>query len=233
VTAHCHCDNGLSLTTVAKRDQEDKVMPQLASGDVLRYEIRYTQANQRFLNGVYFRYLDSFGVTDDYATYGNQMLAQFFLPAHIIDQLQSTISSTISIDSHRVQKVYPTRLAPVTSVLSIVGAVGSGPAPLNSSMTFTKRSINATRWGIGSWHQPGLNVANMQNSGNWLPTPADDLGGFLTAEFSGMHTPAGGNGSYQGIIWSPAQPTRKTDITSFDPQYTIRTMHRRTVRVGE
>lgn len=208
-------------------------MPQLAAGDILLYTIRYTQANQRFMNTQYIEYFDTDSATDDYITWANAFLADLVAPGKLVEQLQDIISSTISIDSHQVQKVYPLRLAPDVSTLSLVGAIGTGPAPLNSAATLTKASINATRWGIGSWHQPGGNVANMANSGNWNTTFVDNIATALNGTFVGLKAVTAMNGKYQGILWGPANPTRKTPILGFNPQYTIRTMHRRTVRVGE
>lgn len=208
-------------------------MPNLASGDVLRYEIRYTQQSQRYLNGIYLRYLDTDGVVDDYAFFANKLLDFLEGSGKILPSLQDVLSSTISIDSHQVQKVYPTRLAPITRDFGELGLVGTGPAPVNTALTLTKRSISATRWGIGSWHQPGLNVADMVNSGHWGASIQEALSVALANSFVGLRVPTGAVGSYQGIIWNHTAPTRKTDILSFFPRDTIRTMYRRTVRVGE
>jgi len=209
-------------------------MPQLVSGDILLYVIRYSQQSQRFMNTLALEYFDVDGVTDDYATFCNALLARYNGGGHIITGLTDMLSSTISIDEHSLQKIHSTRLAPIReSFTGNVGAIGTGPAPLNSAVTLTKRTINATRWGIGSWHQPGLNVADMNNSGNWKDATTDALADILNVEFLGAVTPAGMVGNVQPVLFNPAVPTRKTPIISFFPNTTIRTMHRRTVRVGE
>jgi len=208
-------------------------MPQLASGDVLLITLRYSQAGQKLMNTQMVEYLDADGATDDYSTFANQVITRITDSGHIVDYIQNITSSTFSVDSVTVQKIYPTRLAAVVSTVNLIGGVSGTPTPVNSAITITKRSINATRWGVGSWHQPGLLVTDMANSGSWSTTKPQDLAVKLNAEFVGPKTPTGAVGSYTGILWSRTSPTRKTPVTSFTEQLTIRTMHRRTVRVGE
>lgn len=208
-------------------------MPNLVSGDVLLATFRYSQQSQRFLNTIYFRYLDGLGGPDDYGAFANAMVADWGAPGKYIGEFPGLSSTTISLDEVWIQKVASTRLAPIKTTYNLLGLVATSPAPLNSAATLTKTSIFATRWGIGSWHQPGSVVANMANSGNWDTTHVDNIASALNTSFVGAQTPTGMSGTFQGILYNPKVPTRKTDILSFNPQYTIRTMHRRTVRVGE
>jgi len=207
-------------------------MPQLANNDILLYTVRYQQNSQTFLNTMVYRYLDNSGATDDYATLANQWLADQVAATGYIARILPNLNNTITIVDHRMQLIYPTRWAPIIGTVSSPGGDPLFGTPTNTAMTFTKRTLRATRWGVGSWHLPGLNVHNLASPGAWNVADADAIALDIAVPLVGSFTPTGSVGQITSVLWNVAVPTRITPISSLVPQYTPRTMRRRTVGLG-
>jgi hypothetical protein len=207
-------------------------MPQLANNNKLLYTVRYSQAGQIFMNTLVYDYLDSFGVTDDYATFAGAWLSDQEAAGGYIARILPNLNNTITIVDHRMQLIYPGRFAPSISTVNSPGGVGTFGTPTNVAMTFTKRTGMATRWGIGSWHLPGLNVVDLDSVGAWNAATVSAIGLDISVPLNGTHTPTGQNGNITAVLWSPDVPLRSTPITSFVGQLTPRVMRRRTVGLG-
>lgn len=207
-------------------------MPNLANNNKLLYTVRYSQAGQIFLNTLIYDYLDGFGVVDDYAVFSNAFLSDQEAAAGYIARILPNLNNSITIVDHRMQLVYPSRLAPIIHSVNSPGGVGTFGTPTNTAMTFTKRTLQATRWGVGSWHLPGLNVVDLDSVGAWNAATVTAIGLDISVPLRNPGTPTGMAGSISSVLWSPSVPLRSTPITSFVGQLQPRVMRRRTVGVG-
>jgi hypothetical protein len=207
-------------------------MPDLVQNDVLQYSIRYLQEGQTFLNTWTFRYNDDITGTDDYVAMCNQFMADLESPTAFLDVLRGQLHTSCTIYDHRMQLIYPSRLTAVVRSYDLPGTVTGAALPTNTAAVLTKRSINATRWGIGSWHQPGLPASALTSAGVMNAAYMTALDGNVSTSLFGNITPTGANGSLEAVIWGKAVPLRFSVITSVEPQPTPRVMRRRTVGVG-
>jgi hypothetical protein len=208
-------------------------MPQLSDNDIFLYTIKYQQQGQTFLNTMLLQYqVFDPSITADYETYGGNYLADREQVGDLILSLRAETVDELAYVDHRFQKIWPTRLAPVVNNLLVYGQKVGPAAPINVAAVFTKRSIVATRYGIGSWHQPGMAIADMQTSGTWKAAEVNPISLALESAFVGEKAVAGQVGTVQGGLWSKNVPARFTNLVSINPQLTIRTMRRRTVGLG-
>ena len=207
-------------------------MPNLPNNAVLLYTIRYSQAGQTFLNTAHFKYTDNITGVDDYATYANAILDRFELAANIIADLADLMHPSITIVDHRIQQVHPVRLAPIIHTLGVPGLATGTALPTNTAAVVTKRSEFATRWGIGSWHQPGLPSSALTSAGVMATTWLDDLELALAGPLTVAFVPTAMNGEVNGVLWNITTPLRFTDVNSIQAQSTPRVMRRRTVGLG-
>lgn len=208
-------------------------MPALRLNDIILFTERYQQQGQVLLNTCYFRYLDSFAGTDQSDPFLNGFLGMLAGGGGFIELQKAFLSVEITIVDIRAQVVYPDRYTPVIMGINLPGEQAGAAAPINSAMTVTKKSTFATRWGQGSWHQPGWPISAMQNSGVWKD---DDVNGFkdtMEQLFQIQWQPPTMNGKLEAIIWSRATPGRTATIVKTVGNKTIRTERRRTVGVGK
>jgi len=129
------------------------------------------------------------------------------------------------------QWLFPTRRARIVKVPAVpTGAIADAPLPPNVALTITKRSDVAGRHGVGSLHMPGTGIAGL-NGGEWIPVYLDSFGSLLTALHQSVNIEFGQN--LVPVIFNRTTPTDSVEITSANSNVTVRTMHRRTVGVGE
>jgi hypothetical protein len=207
-------------------------VPNLQNNDVLLYTIRYQQAGQIFMNTQVFAYTDSLLGNDDYAVLSNAWLAAKEGALDLIPSLLDIMHPSGSIVDHRMQLISPQRLAPIISTVGDPGTAIGDALPTNVAGVATKRTINATRWGIGSWHQPCLASSAITSAGVVANSYRVALETALQTNLQGSYQPGGSFGSIRAILWGRAVPLRFSQIESYVGQATPRVMRRRTVGVG-
>jgi len=207
-------------------------MPNLASGDVLLYTLRYEFFGSTYLNTFHLEYLDTLGAVDDETAFFGAYLTQAEAVNQLIDDLRDITSDSLNFVDHRLQKIRAARHAPLVSQLSLAGTIAGDAMPGNVAMVATKRSDLATRYGIGSWHQPGMPYASATTPADWDSAAMAGLSTALNNWFNLGRTPPGMVGVVWPTLWNATTPLRKTRITTITVQPTIRVMRRRTKGVG-
>lgn len=208
-------------------------MPIMNTGDILLFTMKWRMAGQTLLNTCHYRYDANVGPGDDFEDFAPAMTARLNAADNVIDSMLDVLSNDITLEEIRLQPVHPVRYAPYVLEVNKVGQVATPAVPVNCAAVFTKRSLLATRYGIGSWHQGGIPAA-VYNRATGLFTFADlnVIATQLGNAFEGNFIPDGMTGFVHGILWNYQTPLRITDIAEITPQLSARVMRRRTVGLG-
>lgn len=200
------------------------------------FQLSYFQRlyEQRVLNVLHFRIVEWTGPM----TYigGLKQIGEAFK-----DQIETTgIWSAVAVEQSediqyeflRVQRVHPTRDIYWQEELTVGGAVESTSETANVAMSVTKRSLVSGREGVGRIQIGGLPVAEMAD-GRWsedVLTAIEAATNFLQAETE-FATPGM---KVRFLVFGPGYDNDPDfDIVQQIPHSTVRTMHRRTVGLGE
>jgi len=207
-------------------------MPNLAFGDVLLYTMRYEFLGQTYLNTFHLEYHDNSGAVDDYTVFATAYLTQAEAVNQLVDDLRDATVDLLNFTDHRLQRIRSTRLAPIVSPLNLAGTVAGDALPGNAAMTLTKRGEVAARYGIGSWHQPGLPFASLDDPLTFGAATINTMNSALNNWFNIARTPPAMNGNVVPVLWNASAPLRKTRIFTIGAQPSVRVMRRRTKGVG-
>lgn len=139
-------------------------------------------------------------------------------------------------ESVRVQRVSGTRDVYFEDLIGVTGgqsSVPAGAAPPNSAMTLNKRTLRPDRHGHGDMHLFGFPAIKSAN-GLWDPTLVANMQSvfqtWLTTEIDGGSTAS----SYKWCIYDPTPTTGgPQDVVNVAASNKVKTMHRRTVGLGE
>lgn len=200
--------------------------------DVLEVSISMRQFEQRILSVFHYKITEAGAPVDGVALITafdaefNNAAAGKFLNAYA-----GCIHVSCSIQAVVYQWVSNTRRARVVKTPVITGGVLAGTAcPPNVAAAITKRSETATRHGVSTLHMPALLIENIDLGR--LTDPGKDLYDTLLPRLSGTIT-TGGGVVLSPVIFNRQNPVTSIVITAAQAQSTVRTMHRRTVGVGE
>jgi len=208
-------------------------VPNLISNDKLLFTMWSLQGDQQILNTHILNYVEGLAGPEDYQLYAAAYLADCVALGGLPDTLAPYLSDQYTIQRVSLQKVYPTRLAAIFDTAASGGQVSEVAAPVNSSLTVTKRTISATRYGIGSWHQAGVPISKIMAGGaTWVNTTVAGIELALDNWFLPSRVPTGKSGQVEAILWNRSTPLRITHVYGYEGQTSIRTMHRRTKGVG-
>jgi len=208
-------------------------MPQPIDGQsVILWSIEYLRASQRMLTTQLFTTTTSM-VIPDYQNDFTTFLATQAAAGGIVPLLQGLMSPDVTFVEMRCQPIWPARYQPIIRVFAggTVGTRAGTSLPPNTAATLSKKTIFATRWGIGSIHLPAGVVADTQVSGLWTNGMMTNLNG-LAAQWAVNWNSGNFTYNFKPILWSKAVPARMTPLTQVIPQSTIRTERRRTVGRG-
>lgn len=208
-------------------------MPNLVNNDKLLLTIYQSLGEQTLLNTHILQYTEGLAGPEDYQGYANAYLTDLTALGGFIDQIVPLMSNKWEVTKVALQKVYPTRLAAVQMGSGQIGDITANPLPSNTALVVTKKSMSATRWGIGSWHQGGLPISAMLDDAvTFNNTWTVGIRAALTTWFLPNRVPTGKSGRVEPILWDSNTPLRITPITSYVEQIEPRTMHRRTKGLG-
>jgi hypothetical protein len=208
-------------------------MPQYADGDIVLYTVKYTFVGQVMLNTMHFRYQSNITGNDNTSQFNNELLAKYSGPGGFLKTLTTLLGTDVMVDQHSFQVVYPNRYVADVELYGGPGMTPTPTCPCNTAMVFTKRSLFATRWGTGSWHQVGVPEAARISAGKWDPPDVLVFRDALALIMLGPQKGPTAQGSLIPVVWGRGVPGRSSEIVKVDGQETIRVMRRRTVGVGK
>lgn len=148
-----------------------------------------------------------------------------------LDTWRAVVCAQLSFDQVRVQRVHPTREVYMEQNIGVVGTHAGTCTTANVAMSVEKRSLRVGRKGIGRIQMAGV--------------PSEEIvdGRFDLAYVGAVHdvwnnlpdeiTNVLDGSKWRFVLWGGDSPTVDDwifDVNTFD---TVRTMHRRTLRVGE
>lgn len=208
-------------------------MPLIGNGDIVQITLYQTFCGQRLMN-VFHARVDGLAAPVDYNTWASAVaneLSLGFNTGHLWHQWAGMVSSDLKFESVRVQRVNPSREIYFQSIVNVNGSATTPVTTPNLALSVTKRTTYAGRRGVGRVQIGGVDPAQM-TSGEWAGT-------YITAAVSAMLwliTPYASTAGACNLVWvlfDKAGIPVYNDIINIVAQTTVRTMHRRTVRLGE
>lgn len=205
----------------------------LTAGDILQVSLRGTLFEQRMLTVLHYRVITG---SASGTVYGDVLSwAQYFGGLTGVGELLTVYLATCCpeylLEDVRVQRVAPDRSAYAVEAVNLFGSNANACRTANISASITKRGNGGGRWATGRVQMPGLPSDNVLD-GNITVGALIDYS-TLANSFSGNHTNAGITQSVQPVIFNPGRTPNYVEILNWLPQNTARTMHRRTLRLGE
>lgn len=205
----------------------------VTSNDVFQITLRMIYNEQVLLNVFHMRPTEI--TNNEYAAWctdlADELAAEFGGTGKFVPWLDNT-SANVLFDEWRVQRIHPVRDVYFQSAITLNGVLAAGPGETpNIALSVTKRTLTPGRTGVGrtqlaGW-EPGAIDAGVYSAGS------------LTAAFAAMDwqlldfvTQAGNGGTWGLYNPGSTETPPFSRITSVIPQDTVRTMHRRTVRLG-
>ena len=139
-------------------------------------------------------------------------------------------ANNFTLDRFVAQQIFPTRSVKVTRTVGLAGTVGSPCEIPNVSGVLTKRTVLAGRNQVGSIHMPAVATAEMDNG----VLEAAQLVRYanLSASLLTNVVHAAPDAEYDLVIHHPQFPGTFNKVNDILTQDTVRTMRRRTLRLG-
>lgn len=203
----------------------------VAAGDILEVSIASRLNGQRLLSVFHYVLstgggpIDGIAAIDSFDGLWNLAVAGEFMQSYADAMVRD-----VSIEQVVYQWIHTTRRARIVfSPANDTGEAAGTALPQNLSAALTKRSEVPGRLGNGTLHMPGLAVESVVSGELNLAGVA--VYNDLIANLPQVYTFDGN--SLTPVIYHRAAPALSPVITTADVQQTVRTMHRRTVGVGE
>lgn len=206
----------------------------IADSDVFRVSFFQTLNLQRLLTVLHFRF--STALITDYLDAMNNLataLANSFVGAGTFSGWGTLVTADLTFDFLRVQRVADSREVYIERLISTTGTLTAPSAPPNVALTLNKRTLKPGRHGRGDLHMGGCAQASL-SQGIWSPL----LVGNATSIWSGILTnpfvdSVTGNEIRFGVYDPELTMGGIQDIINVVGFNQVRTMHRRTVGLGE
>jgi hypothetical protein len=209
-------------------------MAGMAVNDIVAVSFRGTLFSQRILN--IFHYVVSVAGT---GTVVEQL--QAFANGFIVDALGcnfqtdflACLAPSYVLDEVRTQRVYPTRSIYTTATADVPGTYATDTEVANIAASILKRTETPGRMGIGRVQLAGIPTAVYENGGLTNAYANGQLSNLATDMLFSLTEPAR-TVTYVPCLYNPSSTGEKFSVLSAaTPQLSLRTMHRRTLRVGE
>lgn len=206
----------------------------LAINDVIQVSIRQTLFDQRILNILHYLVtVPHTGSSGDQLTDIAVSIANDTGSQPIVGSMLALFGPEAMIDDIRAQTVWPARSIYYQAAVGQAGTNVGAVRTANLAMSLAKRTETPGRRGIGRIQLAGVGDGYIV-AGKW------DLGGIgaevlaLRNALKGSYTTATTPITLVPVIFNPGAVGDKWSlITNFDFEDTVRTMHRRTLRLGE
>lgn len=206
----------------------------LATNDVIQVSFRGTLYGQRILNILHYAVVSApSGSTIDQLEGLANSMANNTGSVQPVAKLLAVLSTDFTLDDVRTQVVYPTRTLYTQIASGATGAVEMTAGTANMAVSILKRGVDGGRKGVGRMQIAGV-PQGQAALGKWdfsgVLTDWADLRAALAASF----TSASPVVTMTPVIYNPTGAGLKFQaIWSWTQEDTVRTMHRRTVRLGE
>jgi hypothetical protein len=209
-------------------------MAGMAVGDVVAVSFRGTLFNQRILN--IFHY--SVGVSgtgtvvEQLQAFANGFIADSFAVPFQAAFL-ACLAPSYTLDVVRAQRVYPTRSIYAEGTADAPGTFATDTEVSNIAASILKRTETPGRMGIGRVQLAGIPTAAYENGAVTNAYLTGELSTFAADMILSLTEPARGV-TFVPCLFNPTAPVNKFSVlAAATPQSSLRTMHRRTLRVGE
>lgn len=204
----------------------------VGNGAFLEVSIKGRMDDQRILSFFHYRYdtidvpIDGAGLIDTFNPLFNGAAAPTVVKAYT-----DVTTTGVLLEEVVYQWIQPTRRARVSKIPAVAaGSVIGDQLPCNLAVALTKKSETAGRHGHGTLHLPGI-LTDFVVSSRLTLLGADSYGPLLDALFKTFDLVGGAK--MVPVIYNRTNPDTSVPITTAQVEQTVRTMHRRTVGVGE
>jgi len=149
----------------------------------------------------------------------------------LLSDYMAPLAEGFTMEQIVYQWIFPTRYARVVkSPMVTAGSVVDSQVPPNTALAITKKGDAAGRRNVGTLHMPGVPLGGL-NGGEWAVATLDSFGNLLTRLHEAVNIEFGIN--LIPVLLHRAAPADSPEITNANSNITVRTMHRRTVGLGE
>jgi len=206
----------------------------VAVDDIIQISIRGGLFSQRILTVLHYRItVAGSGSTDDNIQNIATDFAGGATAQQVMDNYMAAVAAQLVITEVRAQRVYPVRTVYKPVAVSRSGSQANDCTLSDIAMSIAKRTNRPGRHGIGRWQVAGLPfdayVAG-QLTDAYRTGAGSDLAQAMLVPWT---TVTGTAISLTPTLYNPDVTPHFSDLVSASPEDTVRTMHRRTVRVGE
>lgn len=161
------------------------------------------------------------------------LLAQMEGATGIFGRMRKVQLNTVTTQLSQVQKVWPTRWAPVSDALLINGQQAGTDSPVNSAVSIERKPLESGKGFAGRLQLCGWDFTGF--SGGRFTPPVGQVAAYNNLVDALKTDVALGGGSiaspYLVNLRKTPPTTRKVVVTQLAPN-PVRTMHRRTVGLG-
>lgn len=141
------------------------------------------------------------------------------------------VGPSLLFDEVRAQKVWPNRSVYQKFAIGTTGTNADDATTANVAASIEKRTLHPGRKGIGRWQIAGVPATKII-SGALAPSYLTSLSG-LAGALVGDQSITSDSSKYRFCLWNGGAITSDDDMFDPQPKDTVRTMRRRTLRVGE
>lgn len=207
-------------------------LPPITADGILLYSLFGTLAGQRIITTFHYKCIGA------QATEAGELTLTRFLTYQsdtggVQTEILKLFPQNYTMDFHQVQQIYPTRIRYVRGLLEEPGEHAADASTANVALSITRRSTDPTRKGVGHVQIPladGLYAGGVINLAAITAELADFEEAAITS-FAPLESPY----EFQPVLFGkdPFNVGHSSPIFNMNAQDTVRTMHRRTVRLGE
>lgn len=207
----------------------------LALHDIVEVSFRGTLFGQRILNILHYVVnVTASGTTEAQLLRLAQDLVQGTgNPAGLETHWLDCFGVEYTLDEIRAQRVYPDRTIYQKFAANDVGTHASPMVSSNQATSLEKRTLTVGRKGIGRIQVVGPPQGEFANGVVGAVYLAGPIATLIT-DLKSSYTTSVGPVTYVPCLYNPTgAPDKYSVLFDIVPQDTLRTMHRRTVRLGE
>jgi len=211
------------------------IAPPITLDDIFRVVWFGRLAGQRILWVLHCRCSDN--TEPVYATamqsLAEELAVDMIAPAGKFGSIATEQSNEFEWEFVRVQRIFPTREVYSQSTVNRIGSDIGEASPPNVCMSTTLRTTVLAPHGVGRVQLAGLPISEL-NDGLWSDTLVGDIDVKMAAALIPTFVdPTTTNEFNFGVLAQFSVTSELNDITDVVSHNTVRTMHRRTVGLGE
>jgi len=135
----------------------------VVDGAILEFRILQRMSGQTIMNVLHYKYSGAAATVVEGDSVAVIVRDQIFLdPGGIIPTLKTISNAAWAYEGLEFQWIHPTRyVSSRVNSLAGPGAAAGSPLPQNVHQTVTKRSIIASKHGVGSFHLTGMSIGDV------------------------------------------------------------------------